>query len=501
MTGNEEDILVMRGITKKFPGVTALNGLDFCVKKASVHAIVGENGAGKSTLMKIICGAYSMDKGEYFFKGKQRLLLSPLMGLNMGVSIIHQELSPIMDMTITENIFLGREPLTKRGFVDFMKMEEHTNKLMDTMGYYLNPKQKMRTLTVTEMQIIEIIKAISRDSSLVIMDEPTSSLSEKEINLLFKQIRKLTERGISVIFISHKLTEIFTIADEITVMRDGQKISNGSVSEYTMDRLISEMVGRELSNVYPKLDSEIGDKVFEVKNFTHRKKFKDISFHVNKGEILGFYGLVGAGRTELMQSIFGLDTIESGKMFLYDKEITVKHPADAVKKGIAMASEDRKQYGLVLCRSVRENMSLSNLDAVLNKGLIDKNAETEMVYKMVHRMNIKCPSLNTNAFNLSGGNQQKVVLGKWLLKDMQVMLLDEPTRGIDVGAKYEIYNMIGEIAQTGIAIIVVSSEIPELLGICDRICVMSMGKITGEFTREEANQEAIMKAAFASFIN
>ncbi len=494
-----DTLLEMRSISKDFFSVAALKNVDFQVRPGTVHAIVGENGAGKSTLVKIICGIHSHDRGEYFFKGNKIHSLTPLHGLELGISMIQQELSPIMEMTIAENIFLGREPLTRCGLVDYKRMEEEAKKHLAIIGHDFNPRHKMKSLTVAGMQMVEIVKAISRDASLVIMDEPTSSLADKEVEILFQQVEKLKQNGISIIYITHKMDEIFRIADEITVMRDGEKISTGKRGDYTMERLITEMVGRELTRVYPKLVSEIGEPVIKARGLSQANRFHNVDFHVNRGEIVGFSGLIGAGRTELMSAVFGLEQFDSGTLAVNGKPLRARHPSDAIARGVAMATEDRKLLGLVLCRSVRENIALPNLPLIEKGGLINRGLEESFVQKMVDRMRIKLASIDADVSNLSGGNQQKVVLAKWLSRQLSVMILDEPTRGIDVGAKFEIYTMIGEMAKMGLAVIVISSEIPELLGISDRIYVMSQGEITGQFARAEATQEKIMQCALANF--
>ena len=493
-----EYILEMHGITKEFLGVKALDNVDFAVRPGTVHALLGENGAGKSTLMKIVCGAYSLDLGTYLFKGNEVHDLNPQKGLDMGVAMIQQELSPIPEMTIAENIFLGREPTTSFKFIDYKKMQKDAHDLLLEMDLDIDTSQKMNTLTVAGAQMVEIVKAISRNASLIIMDEPTSSISDKEIEALFRQIERLKQKGTSIIYITHKLNEVFRIADEISVMRDGHKISTGRISEYSMDRMIKDMVGRELTNVYPRIEYKIGQEVLRVEKLTGAK-FKEVSFSIKAGEIVGFSGLVGAGRTETMNALFGLDRIESGSVYLNGKRLDIRHPADAIANGIAMATEDRKLTGLVLCRSIRENISLPNLDKFCKILLIDNEQEAKTDKELAKQMNIKLTSMEQFVSGLSGGNQQKVVLAKWMARDMQVMILNEPTRGIDVGAKYEIYTKIGEIAQKGMAVIVVSSEIPELLGICNRVIVMSQGRITGEFDRENATQEDIMKCSVIGY--
>lgn len=491
-----DNVLELKNIRKTFSGVVALDNVNLTIKSGSFHALLGENGAGKSTLMKIISGLYTADSGTYLYKGKEISNRSPGQIIDMGISMIQQELSPIPEMTIAENIFLNREPTTKFGFVDRKKMVADAKKLLEMVGESYNPNSKMSSLAVAGMQMIEIVKAISRDASVVIMDEPTSSLTNSEIEALFTEIKKLKNEGVAIIYITHKLDEVFRMSDEITVMRDGQTISSGAISEYDMERIITEMVGREMTNAYPKLEADIGEVVFEAEKL-NGKKFKDVSFSVRKGEIIGFSGLVGAGRTETIRAIFGLDALYSGKLILNGKEIKIANPADAIKAGIAFANEDRKLEGLVLCRSIRENISMISMEKICNSGLINRTKDNRLANEMVEKLHIKLSSIENSAGNLSGGNQQKVVLAKWLSRDMSLMILDEPTRGIDVGAKYEIYHLIGEMAQKGLAVIVISSEIQELLGTCDRIYVMREGRITGEFERPDATQEGIMRCAVA----
>lgn len=497
MDNNENQyVLEMRNITKIFPGVKALDGVNLKVRSGTVHVLCGENGAGKSTLMKILSGQYQIDEGEIYFKGVKLNHQNTKEALNMGIAMIHQELSPILDMTIAENIFLDREPIKYlKTFIDFKKLYEQTQELLERLGLKYNPHMKMRELSVAGMQLIEIAKAISRNASLIIMDEPTSAITDKEVDMLFKQIKDLKSQGVAIIYITHKMNEIFQIADDITVIRDGQYVDSGPASEYDENKVISQMVGRTISNIFPKEEAKIGEVVLEVKNLTREGFFNDISFKVRKGEILGLAGLVGAGRTEVVRSIFGLDPLDSGEIFLEGELIKVKKPIDSISKGIAYLSEDRKIDGLVLCRSVLENIVMANLKKFAPGLFINKQKEAKSAEEMIEKLRIKTPTMHQIAGNLSGGNQQKIIIAKWLQRDLKVIILDEPTRGIDVGSKSEIHKLMSKYAQDGLAVIMISSELPEVLGMSDRIIVMQEGRMTGELTREEASQEKIMTLA------
>ena len=495
------NVLELHNITKSFQGVTVLDKVNFSVKRGTVHALLGENGAGKSTMMKIVSGIYQPDSGEIFFNGKKQEGLTPMKSIAMGVSMIHQELSPVPEMSVAENIFLGREQMKNRLLIDYKKMYQETNELFESIGVQYSATQPIKELSVADMQMIEIAKAISHHASLIIMDEPTSSLTSSEAELLFRQIRRLREQGIAIIYISHKLEEVMDIADEITVLRDGNLVKTAPVGEYTMDSLVTLMVGRQISEFFPKVKVPIGDVVLEVKNLTSKGLFENVSFQVHAGEILGLTGLVGAGRTEVARSIFGLDRFDSGEVYLDGKVVNIRSPKDAIDMGITMASEDRKNVGLVLCRPILENISLATLDKFLRNGLLDVKAENKAVLNMAERLQIKAADINARVDSLSGGNQQKVVLAKWLMGDVKVIIFDEPTRGIDVGTKYEIYKLIGEMAAQGIAIIVISSEMPEILGISDRIVVMSKGSVTGIMDCEGCTQEDIMRCSIANYLN
>jgi len=489
-------LVEMNNITKTFPGVVALDSVDFKVKKGSIHALVGENGAGKSTLMKILAGLYQADNGEILINNEKVHIRSSNDALNNGISMIHQELEPVPYMSIAENIFLGREPETKiKGFVNFRKLYKDTQVILKEYGYKYDPKTKLSNLSVSDTQMIEIIKAISYNASLIIMDEPTSALTEAEVDRLFSKVKELKSKGISTIFITHRLDEIFKIVDEITILRDGKLIHTDKLSNLNKEKIISLMVGRELNNLFPKEDVEMGDVLFEVRNLNQRKKLFNIDLKLKKGEIVGISGLMGAGRTELARAIFGLDKFDSGEIFIEGKRIRVRSPKDAIKNGIVMLSEDRKMYGLVLCRSLLENIALPNLDYFSKTAFLNLKKEYKESQKIFKNLNIKAPTITTVTNSLSGGNQQKVVVGKWLLAKPKVIILDEPTRGIDVGSKYEIYKIMGNLAKQGIGIIMISSELPEILGISDRIVVMSNGRITGEILGKNASQEKIMELA------
>lgn len=495
---NAEYLLEMRGIVKVFPGVRALDGVNLKVSAGKVHVICGENGAGKSTLMKVINGTYVADEGEMYYKGQKIGPHSVQDTIRMGIAMIYQELNPVLDMTIAENIWLGREP-RKGKFVDFKKMYQDTQDLLDRLDMPYKAHQKMYELTIAGHQLIEIAKAISCDASVIIMDEPSSAIGDEEIDILFKQIFSLREQGVAILYITHKMNEIFRIADEITVIRDGKWIESGPAENYDADKVVARMVGREITNVFPKEhDVPIGDVIFEVKNITQDKvdggRFRNISFQLRAGEILGFSGLVGAGRSEVMRAVFGLDKISSGEVYLNGKQVHIKSPRQAINSGIAMVNEDRRTYGLVLGRSIHHNVSMVNLKNY-TKGLIDDKKISEDVEKMRSLLQIKIPNEDVEAATLSGGNQQKVVLAKWLVGDVQVMILDEPTRGIDVGAKSEIHKLMSKFARQGMGIIMISSELPEVLGMSDRVVVMQEGIVQGILDRADATQESIMKLA------
>lgn len=489
-------VLSMKNISKSFPGVKALDNVSIDIRAGEVHALVGENGAGKSTLMKILAGLYHADSGEIILEGKPVKFHRTVDALEHGVAMVHQELMPVMEMTVMENIYLGREPVAKiGGLVNRKKMLEDTKKLLAEFHLEVNPRTKMKELSVAQMQLVEIAKAVSRYAKIIIMDEPTSAITQKESDHLFEQIRKLTKNGVAIIYISHKMEEIFDISDRITVLRDGTKISENRKEDVTVNSLIKDMVGREMNMMFPESLSEPGETYFTVKNFCVDHLLYDVGFSVKRGEILGIAGLMGAGRTELVESIFGMHKISRGTIEKDGKTILVGKPLDAIKNGIAMLPEDRKLTGLNLIASVKDNMSIVSLSDYTKFGLVDRRKEKNACAEMVRKLNVKTPGLSQIVESLSGGNQQKVVIAKWLLTNSDVIILDDPTRGIDVNAKYEIYTVIRELARQGKAIIMISSEMPEIIGMCDRAVVMCEGRITGTLNRDELTQERIMRFA------
>lgn len=483
----------MKGINKEFPGVKALQDVQFNLKPGEVHALMGENGAGKSTLMKCLIGIYHRNSGTIIYDGQEIDYGTTSEALNNGLSMIHQELSPVPERTVTENVWLGRQPMKNKLMVDHKKMREETVKLFEKLNVVINPDEKMKFLTVSQMQMVEIAKAVSYNSKIVIMDEPTSSLTESEVAHLFDIIRMLKEQNVGVIYISHKMEEIFQICDRVTVMRDGQYVSTDNVSDITMDQLITKMVGRELTDLFPKTECEIGEVVLEVRDLKAGRMVKNVSFDLRKGEILGFAGLVGAGRTETMEAIFGLRKIESGSIKYKGQEIHIKCPDDAIKLGIDYLTEDRRAKGIVGIRNIRDNTVLSCLSRYgtpLNQSRM--RADTQ---EYIDKLSTKTPSQEEEIKNLSGGNQQKVLLGRVLLTGPDVLIVDEPTRGIDVGAKSEIHALLSRLAGEGKAIIMISSEMPEIMGMSDRLVVMHEGDVTGIIDRSEFSQELIMKFA------
>ncbi len=500
----EDCILEMKNIIRTFPGVRALNGVDFSAKRGMVHALMGENGAGKSTLMKCLVGINPPDSGEIWLKGKKVIIPNPHEALKLGIAMIYQELNPVLERSVMENIWLGREPML-RGvpfLVDHKAMYAKTKELLGQLEIEIDPKIKVKELSVAKMQMIEIAKAISYNADIVIMDEPTSSLTPNEVDHLFSMIRKLKERSVAVIYITHKMEEIFTIADEVTVLRDGNNITTNPISEITIDSIITAMVGRRLTEMFPKMESQIGDVKLAVKNLEVPGLLHDISFDLRRGEILGVAGLVGAGRTELMETIFGLRHRSAGEVFIDGKKIDIRAPSDAIEAGIGFLTEDRRLNGIIPVLSVKINTIVANIrnyvrfSLFLNLKKIQQDCED---YK--DRLKIRTPSLEALIQNLSGGNQQKVLVARWLLTNPDILILDEPTRGIDVGAKAEIHTIITKLACEGKSIIMVSSEMPEILGMSDRILVMSRGQITAILDRKEADQETIMRYAAAKANN
>ena len=492
-----EYVLEMLNITKEFPGVRALNDVTFRLRPGTVHALMGENGAGKSTLMKCLFGIYAKDSGTILHNGQEVNYTSTLAAINDGVSMIHQELYPEPHLSVQENVWLGRLP-TKHGMVDYKKMNEDTRKLFENLKMDLDPKAIVRTLTVSKMQSIEIAKAVSHNAEVIIMDEPTSSLTENEVEHLFNIIDDLRSRGVAIVYISHKMEEIKRIADEISIMRDGNMIGTWPAAELTTDDIISKMVGRDMSNRFPPKTNTPGDVVMKVEDFTsvNERSFQNVSFELRRGEGLGVGGLVGAQRTELIESIFGLRALKSGKLTIEGKDVKIATPSDAMDNKLALLTEDRKGTGLFPVLGVGENIYIASYKRIAKfLGYIDTKTCNRLADQGIEQLNVKTPSAKTPINSLSGGNQQKALFARWLLTEPDILLLDEPTRGIDVGAKYEIYKIINDLATQGKSIIVISSEMPELMGMADRIMVMCEGKMTGIVEGEEVTEENIMRLA------
>ena len=489
-------LLEMRDITKDFPGVRALDHVNLTVKGGTVHALMGENGAGKSTLMKCLFGIYDKDGGEIYLEGKRVEFSSPKDALQHGVAMVHQELNQALKRNVMDNIWLGRYP-TRFGFTSERQMEEKTRTVFENLGLSINPKQIMSTMSVAHRQMAEIAKAVSYDAKVIVLDEPTSSLTEEEVGHLFRIIRTLRERGCGIIYISHKMEEILQISDEITVMRDGAHIATAPAADMTMEKIIRLMVGRELSNRFPPKVARPGETVLELDGITSRyAKVRDASLSLRRGEIVGLAGLAGAGRSELLENIFGVATREAGKLYLHGKEIFNRTPREAIGNGFAFLTEERRATGIFGILNITENTTISALRKYLRfKVFLSDKSRRADTDRMIGRLSVKTASRETQIRTLSGGNQQKVILARWLLTTPDILLLDEPTRGIDVGAKYEIYQLMEELAAAGKSILMVSSELPELIGVCHRIYVMSEGEIAGEVDAATATQEEIMTLA------
>jgi len=491
-------LLSLTGVSKEFPGVKALKNVHFDLNMGEVHAIVGENGAGKSTLMKILSGIYKKDTGEIVYLGKSVNVSSPLEAQKLGISIIHQELNLMPDLTVAENIFIGRE-VRRRGriFLDNRKLNKAAKILLEELGLTLDPKQKVGELTIAKQQMVEIAKAVSYRGEVIIMDEPTSSLTPAETEALFNIIRSLKASGKGVVYISHRLEELSQITDRITVIRDGEYVKTLNTSETSIPEVITLMVGRKVNqNQRPEVRALSGEVVLKVDGISDSRLLSDVSFELRKGEILGFAGLMGAGRTELARALIGADPKTAGKIYLRDKEIKIKSPSDAVKSGIGYLSEDRKKYGLLLSQNITFNVILSSIPAFSNKfGFLKTKPAGAITREAIKQLSIRTPSENQYLKNLSGGNQQKVVISKWLTRDCDILIFDEPTRGIDVGAKDEIYKLLTKLASEGKSIIMISSELPEILRMSDRIAVMCEGKLTGIIDNKDADQNKIMQYA------
>ena len=491
-----EYILEMIDVSKNFPGVQALKNVSFRLRPGTVHALMGENGAGKSTLMKCLIGLYQMNGGKVLLRGEEVHIKNPAEAAKAGIAMIHQELSTVNERSVAENLFLGRQPLKAGLFVDHKAMYKQARELLDGLGMPISPYEKMGNLTVAKMQMVEIAKAISYNSDVVIMDEPTSALTTKEVEQLFEIIASLKAKGVAIIYISHKMDEIFRISDDITVFRDGAMVGTGAAKDFDIQSLIKMMVGRDLDEMYPKIDCEIGEEVMRVEHLSAGDAFSDVSFTLHRGEILGFAGLVGAGRTELLETLFGLRHKTGGKVFIKGRETHIASPADATKYGLAMLTEDRRRTGIIPVSTVKDNIIVANLRAYVNAlRLMSKRKMQRDADEYVKKLNIRTTGTEVRVQDLSGGNQQKVLVARWLLTNPDILLVDEPTRGIDVGAKAEIHSLITQMANDGKAIIMVSSEMPEVLGMCDRMLIMHEGRMTGILSREEATQERIMQYA------
>ena len=489
-------LLEMRNIRKEFPGVLALKDAGLNVRAGTVHALMGENGAGKSTLMKCLLGIYRPDRGSIRFNGRTYRQMDIRGSLAAGISMIHQELSPIPYMSVAENIFLGREPLRGgSGWVKAKQQSQWTRELFDELEIDIDPDRKMVELSIANMQMVEIATAISYESKLIIMDEPTSAITEKEVAHLFRMVNNLRGKGVAVIYITHKMDEVFRIADEVTVLRDGSYVDTKAASEIDKTALISMMVGRELTNIFPKIEVPVGDVKMEVKNISLPGKFENVSFSVRRGEILGLAGLMGSGRTEVIESIFGVYPPASGEILIDGRTVKISRPMDAIEAGMGLLTEDRKLSGLFLPLSVRDNMVYSSIGNFMGRFGLDFRKMDEDCENQRRALDVRTPSLDQRVVNLSGGNQQKVLIARWMLTEPDILFLDEPTRGIDVGAKSEIHKLMGKLARNGKAVVMVSSEMPEILGMSDRIVVMSEGCKAGELSRAEAGQERILQLA------
>ena len=496
-------LLEASGIAKSFPGVRALDGVNITVRRGRLNALLGENGAGKSTMMNILAGVFPPDSGTVTLEGKPVSFKNTREAQAAGISIIFQELNLVQELSIAENIFIGREPLNRFGLVDFARMNADAAALLKELELDEDPRTLVSQLKVGAQQVVEIAKAISFNARVIIMDEPTSAITEHEIEMLFRQIKRLKQTGVGLIYITHKLDELPVIADDITVFRDGKFVGAKPFNEVTRDEMIRMMVGRELSDLFPKTPIKPGEEVLRVKNISLRHPeragdfaVREVSFEVRRGEVVGIFGLMGAGRTELLQTIFGLHPkTSSGEVEIDGKRVNIKSPQDAIAAKLALAPEDRKAEGVVLGLSVAHNTTLSCLSKIERMGFLQPSLERELVGNYVNRLRVKTPSIEQLIVNLSGGNQQKVVLAKWLATEPKVLLLDEPTRGIDINAKKEIYALIDELAQSGLGVVMVSSEWPEILGIADRILVLCEGRKTAEFSRAEATEEKLVKAA------
>ena len=487
--------IVMRGINKSFGGNPVLQNAGFELADGEIHALMGENGAGKSTLMKILTGVYTRDAGTVIVDGQEVVYKNPQEAEKAGIVFIHQELNVLFDLTVEENMFLGKEIHGRFGICDTKAMRKEVKRILDLLGVKIDPARKMNTLSIGQQQMIEIAKALMVDAKVIIMDEPTAALTQSETKVLFQVVRSLKAKGVSIVYISHRMEEIFELCDRITILRDGQYVGTRKISETDMTEVVKMMIGREIGERYPERDVKLGDVEFEVRHLTCPGVFEDVNFSVRKGEVLGVAGLMGAGRTEIMQSIFGNMPNVTGTILVDGKEVQNRTPGEAMKNGIGFITEDRKVEGLMLEESIMKNISVANLGKISSGGVLNAKAEMDMVRKGIEELSIRCTGPKHACGQLSGGNQQKVVFAKWIFTDPKVLILDEPTRGVDIGAKKEIYSIINDLAAKGVAIIMVSSELPEVLGMSDRVMVVHEGHIGGFIDRDKANQENIMTLA------
>lgn len=486
-----EKILEIQHISKSFPGVKALDDVSFSVTRGNIHALVGENGAGKSTLIKVLAGIYHPDEGELVLEGKKVTFKTPSESQTAGIRVVHQELKLVNTLTVTENIFLGNL-MYKNHLVDWKGMEKAAKEMLESMGVAIDVNEIVDNLSVAKQQIVEICKAINGECKVLIMDEPSATITLKEQEVMFKIVRQLRDKGVSIIYISHRLEEIFDLADDVTVLRDGKQIQTMPVKDVDRKGLIALMVGRELTNEYPKIQVEIGEMALEAKNICRKGVLNNVSINVHRGEIIGIAGLVGAGRTETARAILGIDKMDSGEVYLYGKKIVNRSFSEAISRGLGLVPEDRKVEGILPIMSVKNNISIVNIDEIIQGGVIRDKLEDQFARDYIKKLNISTPTPETEIQYLSGGNQQKVVIARWMMQNSDVIILDEPTRGVDVGAKAEIYELMNEMIKEGKAVIMISSELPEILGMSDRVFVMHDGDMVGELSREEATQEKIL---------
>jgi len=495
MNMKKTPILEMKAINKYFPGVHALQDVDFELIQGEIHALVGENGAGKSTLMKVLAGVHPPESGEIIINGKTREIETPAVAQTFGIAMVHQELKLASALTVAENIFMGHMPTNRFGMVDWKTLNREAEAALMVLNIKMDVTRKVSDLTVAEMQLVEIARALTKDANIIIMDEPSAVLTPHELKILFDVLKEQREKGVTIIYISHRLEEVFELADRVTVLKDGQFIETLTVSETDKWQLVKLMVGRELGKNYPQRTHEVGEPVLELRHVTRKGKIEDICFTLHKGEILGFAGLIGAGRSDLAKVIFGAEPLDSGEIWINGELVKIASPRDAMKRKLGFVTEDRRQTGLLPILTVRENITVANLQEFTRAGIMNLKRELGIVNDLIDRIRIMTPSPEQKVMNLSGGNQQRVLLSKWINTDSQIFLIDEPTRGIDVGSKEELYYLINDLASKGAAVLMISSELPEILGMSDRVLVMNMGRITAELSADEATEVKIMEFA------